>query len=293
MLQSVRTGDTLQIAAADWNAIAQTVNAFGRGGRTGGKGLGATPRETAVVQIHNTADERIDYFRAVQVVGIVTSPDDAAAGTVDEFLHAPILTLEIDKPDENGAGVWLVTLDPVEADGIGRAMVVGACPVWVNLTDETATRVDVVEGEVVPVSGSRGYDLLWVKGGVGTADETGEQWAVVRVGTAAAVSGLTPVLVVWVAGDDGDADGRATWTYNIFPLGTDTEGATPLNGETPLQPLNNAARVNLGPVQKAPDDSVGMAFQDETGTWQLWECRELEADASGCATEAEDEEEGG
>jgi hypothetical protein len=94
--------------------------------------------------------------------------------------------------------------------------------------------------------------------------------------------GLFPVIVKWSAGSDGtyskstNTGSFASWTYDLYPQ-NDTGYTTKLNKAGALQPKRSPARMFIGPVGKAPDGSVGLAYFDSTGAIALWDLQETRA----------------
>jgi hypothetical protein len=176
-LQTVRPGDPFQPKAETWNALVDTARwAREQRGRTGGA-FGPSPREVACITVANNAGRSLRRFEAVGVTGVVTVPSDAQPDATNEFLSRTALTVGV--PTSDDAGRWLVLLEPLEPNAVGRAACIGAVPCRVNVGDTDDAFADVADGETVPVSGGRGMPLLWVAGGAGSASSTGEQWAVV------------------------------------------------------------------------------------------------------------------
>jgi hypothetical protein len=50
-----------------------------------------------------------------------------------------------------------------------------------------------------------------------------------------------------------------------------------LNRAGAIQPKRSPARMFIGPVGKAPDGSIGVAYFDTSGVIALWDCQETRA----------------
>jgi hypothetical protein len=101
-------------------------------------------------------------------------------------------------------------------------------------------------------------------------------------GKPGSLPGFFPVIIKWSAGNDGtyskstNTGSVASWTYDLYPL-NDTGYSTKLNKAGALQPKRSPARMFIGPVGKAADGSVGIAYFDSTGAIALWDLPETRA----------------
>ncbi|HVS73079.1 MAG TPA: hypothetical protein VHQ47_17625 [Phycisphaerae bacterium] len=90
---------------------------------------------------------------------------------------------------------------------------------------------------------------------------------------------IFPVLVKQNGGTDGTYDAAsntgttASWAYDLYDL-SDSSSSTKLNLSGAIQPLRSAARVTIGPVVQAADNTEGLAFYGADGAIRLWDCQE-------------------
>jgi hypothetical protein len=163
------------------NATIDVIQAHrGAGGTSGGsKGIpaggGVNP---AVLLVQNVSGVQLPRYNAVRVTDSTTRPDASAANEI-EFKNNVVL--KVDVPTEATVGRWLVVLEDLADQQIGVACAAGAVQCRINLLAVGDVNVDVEGGSFIPRSGTSGFQILWVKGGAGSAEETGEQWAVIRL----------------------------------------------------------------------------------------------------------------
>lgn len=92
-----------------------------------------------------------------------------------------------------------------------------------------------------------------------------------------------PTTAMCIVAQNGGSDGtydpdtntgtRASWSYDLYLPG-DTDHVQKLN-DSPLQPKLSAARVTIGPVVPADDDTFAMMGWDGDGAIVLLTCAEL------------------
>ena len=176
--KKVNSGDALDINAKTYNAMVDAavwVRQYGGGSGKGGKGR--VPVSPAVTTIKNATGALVERFRAICVDEPITLPEQDVDGFKDRVITTGVT------PDESSAGRWVVVQEPMNPDEFGPAVVVGVTVCWINLNAVGDTHVEVEGGSTTPKSGTAGSgQILWVKGGVGSATTAGEQWAVIKLG---------------------------------------------------------------------------------------------------------------
>lgn len=173
-LKKVHPGEKVRRDAESFNAFVDAANYVKQRQFKGGAvPIKDTPAD--VVLVYNDTGEHMDRWDAVTAGDPVILPAD----NEDQFENK--LAVKITTPTTGEEGRWLVTLEPIPKKGFGSAVAVGMVQCWVKLKAKSDTYVDVVAGSRIPEGASKGAQILWVKGGVGTADATGEQWAVIRL----------------------------------------------------------------------------------------------------------------
>lgn len=191
----VIAGDPFEPSADAWNSFVDAAQYVrGQAAKTGRK-VGAAPRSPEIVKVYNGQSTALNRFQAAMLWDMVTEPPNSSEteiGAVSsvsgsysyeglrEFLQSTVMTVRT--PNGQADGRWVVLLDPLPVSGFGRAVVAGAVPCRVNLGKLTDTHCMAVSGSQIPRGGNVGVPILHVRGGVGAAAVSGEQWAVVRMG---------------------------------------------------------------------------------------------------------------
>lgn len=183
-LPKVKDGQPLKIPADTYNAFVDAAiytRAQTNPTRQKSREL---PYAGDVILVKNVSGDSLDRFQAVAIGDPVILPDD----NEDEFKNR--IALQVSKPDGSEDDRWCVLLEglPKGPDGsetngsYGKALVVGVVNCKINLQDVGDTGCTVVADSYIPESNTNGpATILWIAGGVGTADDTGEQWAIIKL----------------------------------------------------------------------------------------------------------------
>ncbi len=210
--EKVKAGDEIEIKASLWNEFIGAAE-YTRQQKNQPKTTNPVlPRNTAVIKVQNDSGVVIDRYRAVGVTDVLCTPTTTVTDDVTgEFLNR--VAVKVGTPA--AGGLWLVTLETLGVGDVGLAAVAGIVQVWANVVNTADTKVDANGTNNTPdTNDSKGYDLIWVKGGVGTAEATGEQWVLVR---------LIPKLPKLIAGGwYCNEDDAPVWTYE-YTGGLDDE----------------------------------------------------------------------
>jgi hypothetical protein len=171
-----KPGDPLRFKAAHWNRIAQVVNSAD-GDLTPGGGALAFARSGIIVPVRNNAQTDLDRFSVLGIIGPANDPESDLPGFQRERL------LDGGLPDESKeVGRFAIMLEPVENGKIASGLIAGICPVLLDVADENEDDfADIRDGDTTRLTTgpTGGAYVVWRKGG------TGEQWALVMVGTPA------------------------------------------------------------------------------------------------------------
>lgn len=180
-LRDLRPGDRIPTDHTTWNAILAAARAEQRRSRTGAGDLSQF-RQADIVRVQN--DSGLDLARN-SVVGLA-GPIFTPTMSVDAFLRE--VTFSVIVPTADHEGRFAVLMEPALDGRIARAWVAGVCQVKIDVSDSGHTCAEVEAGEtnflVSAESGSA--QILWREGDDGYGYDTGEQWAIIRFGTACA-----------------------------------------------------------------------------------------------------------
>ncbi len=170
-LRKVRSGERLRIPAETFNSFIDSARDLKeRRQRQGQASRGEAARHD-VVLIRNDSGTDRERFEILGVDSPIYGPTD----NEEEFKNRPSL-VGVTPTVADHKGKFVVLLEPVAYGELGRALVVGATPVTVDVTDEAHTFADVADGVATHLaSGSEGTAaILWKEAG------TGAVWALVR-----------------------------------------------------------------------------------------------------------------
>jgi hypothetical protein len=249
-LRSVKTGDPLAIPARDWNAVLaaarwvqQQQHALG-----GGAFAGPTPNPV-IVRVKNGSDEDVP---AGGVLGI-SEPIFPPSG--DTISANTLLQLDLRgvTPTADHRSAFVVTLEPLRKNVVGRAVISGACWVKVNAEGDGAdgfgyayANESTASLKAAPMGVAR---IIYRPGG------TGEKWAIVCIG-----SNQPVVARVDLVPDGGSAGSNPmNRTYKVRMPGSSVDLATQ---QSP------AYRPHAG---RAADASSGLASFDGDGRYERLE----------------------
>jgi hypothetical protein len=181
-------GQPVEFYASTFGAMIDAAVANREGGSTAPAARQTIPQNSTIITVQNTTGDDLDRFAAVKLDAPVILPDDNEG----EFTRR--IAFKVVTPDDASAGLWAVIQQPLakgptgsEANGaFGTAVVLGMTHCVVNILDTDDTHVEVADGQTIPTSGTEGTaSIIWAAGwedGTQTADETGEQLAIIRIG---------------------------------------------------------------------------------------------------------------
>ncbi len=179
-MKKVRSGDPLVIPAETFNEFVDTALAFKRQQR----GLAREPQreqqQTGIALVRNESGANRSRFDVLGIAGPILTPTDNAEAFKERVALRGVA------PGAEHASRFVVLLEPLVVDAIGRACVDGVCPVRVQMIDEEHGFAEIEAGTVDTLrsaaSGSAG--LLWIQP-VEERDDPAIAWTVARIGSPA------------------------------------------------------------------------------------------------------------
>lgn len=177
----VQPGDDLTISAPVWNAMVDAAQA--QKGRQHDRLSDAQGqiRSGDIVRVKNDSGRNLARNSVLGLSGPIFTPTQS----LDAFLRE--VTFRGVIPSATHRGKFAILLDPALAGSIARAYVAGVAPVRVNVTDTALKCADIVAGETshLQTADDGTAQILWKQAdGGGYGSSTGEQWGIVRFGTA-------------------------------------------------------------------------------------------------------------
>ena len=150
-----------------------------------------TARSASLIRVLNDTGDSLDRGRIVGLEEPIFVPEETS---VDAFLRE-VAFIGV-TPTTDHIGKFAVLMEPAPPDVVVRAWVAGVCMARVNVVDETHTYADVEDGETGALKSSfdGSAQILWKESDIpyGYYD-TGEQWAIVRLGTSGLAKGVAKV----------------------------------------------------------------------------------------------------
>lgn len=261
LYKKYKPGDEFSVSADFLNGLADMLAERRGTSARPGQTRQATPFAGDVVLVKNTTGDNVQRFRIMALDAPIIAPADNA----DEYTRR--VTFNGIKPVAASTGKWGVLIDGLTPNSIGRAVVIGVTVAWVNLNAAGDRFVEADPGAYIPKgNGSKGAQILWVAGGVGTASATGAQWATIRISPAA--QGMFPVHVTK---DGGTFTPTMTATYTVKDIndndladGTHSTSTT----KTPEDRWTDAAAAM--PFHAITDGSPGTAYYATDGALHLF-----------------------
>jgi len=198
LLKKVRPGDPLIIPAATFNAFIDAAYDFQQRQCSITQSHYRELRQTGIVLIRNESGADRERFDVLGVTGTIVKPSENA----DAFKER--VALRGATPGVQHAGRFVVLLEPLAANEIGRACVAGVCVVRVRMNDEGHTFAEVKSGQATMLDSAASGTacLLWVQ----PPDERENPqiaWTVARLGGGG--GGTTTAAFAMITSKSGSA----------------------------------------------------------------------------------------
>jgi len=213
-MEKVKAGDAVVIRASTWNAFIDAANftqsmkqnQFGKGLKSGyGSGI---------VPVKNTESTACGQFAALVLNGICVKPE----ANEDEFLSCPATFEGVKMTAEREGKPYAITLEPIGAGEVGRAMLLGLTPAKVTIGS-------VDDEYAVPKPGSSTGELESSPTGVARilwkAANSGLAWCILQLGGAGSGAGEDKALMCKVTSGSVTAGYQVT----VYPNGRSDEGS--------------------------------------------------------------------
>lgn len=212
MARRVRPGEKLNITAAEYNRLLAAADAIARDRLSGGGGNRTHVRDAATVRVHYQSATTVPIGGIVGFNAPMGDPD------VDNTALARFVrdaTIQSVRPNaEEHTGRFGVAIEPIAEDKVGRVVFAGVVAARVNVQETWHQYADVADsgGTTLQSKPNGSAQILWRR----DANQTGVQWAVVRVGKPADPAFLVKVPSGGIPGRSGLATGSAN--CDLFQL---------------------------------------------------------------------------
>ena len=212
-MEKVRSGEAVNIKAATWNAFVDAANWVKEAKLHGAaKGVSAG-LDVGIVRIKNGESTLCPRYSALVIAGVCVT----AGANEEEFTSCPPAFEGLRMTEDREGKPYAILLEPIEAGGMGRAMVLGITPAKVRVNssdDDYAVPMAGSSDGALESSAAGTARILWRAGG------DGEQWCVLQLGGAGAGKGEEKAPMCKVTG--GSA--AAGYTVDVYPDGRAGEG---------------------------------------------------------------------
>jgi hypothetical protein len=169
-LKKVRSGQSLRIPAAAYNAFVDAATAHRNQQNLSTPGMPAPGMHAGLIRVKNVSGSAKPRFAVMGINYPVFSPTESLEAFQTE------VAFDVTTPSVGHFGKIAILQEPLDANAIGRAAVIGPTAVKVNVTDEAHAYADLIAGDATKLaSGHSGATILWRETG------TREKWAVVNL----------------------------------------------------------------------------------------------------------------
>lgn len=169
-------------------------------------------RQTGIIKVQNLSGEKRGRFDILGIDEPIIGPSDSLQNWQNQVQFKGLL------PDiAEHEGKFVVLLDPLRQEGVGRAFISGACSCRVDVTnDEFHQFADLDDGEAGRLkSGAWGAAfMIWREGG------TGEQWADILLSPGLPIA---PEITFQLDSVLNTGDPTAEVSVNNYRWGTDPD----------------------------------------------------------------------
>ena len=212
-MEKVRSGESVTIKAATWNAFIDAAN-YVKEARQNQRGKGLKSGiQTGIILVKNAESELRERFAALVLCDIAVPPNL----NEDEFVSCPPVFIGQKMTEEREGKPYAILLEPVAAHEIGRAMLLGLTPAKVSIQssdDQYAVPKPNSDSGELQSSETGVARILWKAGG------SGSQWCVLQLGGAGGGKADERVSMCKVI--SGTA--QSGYTVQVFPNGRGDEG---------------------------------------------------------------------
>jgi len=266
-LRKVLAGEQFVAPAATWNAFIDAAQDYkDRTADIGRQATSAGFRSSGIIIVKNesgSARRQFDVLGLGEPIFLPSSGSSSGGSTggADQSFRNMVTFRGLMPSEDEHVGKFVVLIEPLAANAVGRACVSGVCQVRVNVTDEDHEFAEMADGKAdVLESGDTGSaKILWKE------DGTGQKWAVVHLGAAASVVAIYARVLSGGSGGDGT---YTSWREVELVNGswTNKQGGLAGPGDGTLREINAAKNVANNTVVHA-FRYIGSTSQSSTDEW--------------------------
>lgn len=200
-LRHVEAGEPVPFNPEVWNAFVDAAKAYKNSSLSSQAGQQSFYRDACIVRVKNETGEDLTRFSVLGLGDPIFTPDDDE----DAFLREVTFRGHIPEAVTDD-GRFCILLEPALAGRVVKAYLAGVCIAWVDVVSTGHKCADVVDGDTgkLQSADSGNTQILWKQ-----TTETGEQWAVIRMGGGGSAGDVQILSGVAEAGIGAREDGVA------------------------------------------------------------------------------------
>jgi len=203
-LRKVLPGEQFVAPAATWNAFIDAAQDFKDRTADIGRQPMAGFRSSGIITVKNesgSAKRQFDVLGLGEPIFLPSSGSSSGGSTggADQSFRNMVAFRGVMPVEDEHIGKYIILLEPLAANAVGKGCISGVCQVRVNVTDEDHEFAEMADGKTdVLESGDTGSaKILWKESG------TGQKWAVVHLGASAAIVAVYARILSGGNGGDG------------------------------------------------------------------------------------------
>ncbi len=223
-LQKVQPGDPLAIPAATFNTFIDVAQDFKQRQQSTAQDRYREPRQTGILLVRNESGAERNRFDVLGITGPLVKPTENA----NEFYGRVALRGGV--PQESHVGRFVVLLEPLRVNAIGRACLDGVCVVRVKMNAETDMFAEVKTGQTDKLESapSGSAALLWVQPPGERSPDPTVAWTVAKLGNAGVavvtviVTAINPAWAKLYGPNGAVGDAFQLWGWNFAQTGVNS-----------------------------------------------------------------------
>jgi hypothetical protein len=250
MSRRVKPGDKFNITAAEYNRLLAAADTFARDRLAGGAGNRIHVRDAATVRVHYQSSTTVPIGGIVGFNAPLGDPDVDNAELARFVRDATIQSVRPIADEHTGS--FGVAIEPIAEDKVGRVVFAGVVAARVNVQETWHQFADVADsgGTTLQSKPNGSAQILWRR----NPNQTGIQWAVVRVGKPADPAFLIKVPNGGIPGRSGLSTGSGNCDlFRLDDSGSIEQVVDPAGQNVRIIARNPSAQRIRGPVTQDDD----------------------------------------
>ena len=206
-LEKVRPGQSFEVKAETWNAFIDAA-LFTKNQSNSGNMASRSGVTNGVILVRNEESTDFPQFGAIALTDMLIKPTNTE--NIQEFKCRPPLFSGRRVTTAYESYPYAITLEPIPALGVGRALILGVTPAQVRIADSSHAFASPDTGSIGGLVSTAGgvARILWKNSTAGT------QWAMLQLGGAGSGGGNSDVVLCYVTGGNAESGFNVTLYAN-------------------------------------------------------------------------------